>query len=950
MNRTAGGFHLQSDAMLRGGRVTKVAGQAASYSPDLGLAILSEETAQGSPAQAASSPRSLLRWSVAPLALAAVLAVSAPEAAQAQAIPVECTVDITPISAASTITCTSTTPIVGAVDGLTIPSTPASIVVEDIESVTGTTGDGLDLRSSGDITVNAVDTITGTGGLGIRANRTRGPGSISIQGSGLVGGISAQQTAIFADGSGNINIGGVTPLGDITSAGGDGIVIFTIGDATVNTGGSIVAGGGRGISVRATDGNVDITTGGDVVTTSTSFSTSIRVDGSRDVTINTTAGELRSATRGSHDGIVLDDMNSGNVSITTGDITTTVDGLRAPLVANRNTVAIDTTAGTVRTGRTGILAFGGSGTLTIDTADIIVGGISGVTESIGVFAVTNGGTVQVNTTRGRISTQTSTAIEVSDNSSGSISIVTGDVSGSTGIDVESRGGTIALDSTAGSVTGSGASGIIATNIGAGVINLTVGEVTGGARGIVTSSGSGATSIRLASTALVTGLGGAGIDARSTGGPISVTGSSGDVVGTPDGIYSRSGGGAILIDNLDSVTGTAGDGLDLGSAGGDITVNAVDTITGTGGNGVLADSDGGDIIITGSGTVGGITGTAGHGVYADARGGPGGAITISGNGDITGSLDGIRALTDGAGSIAIDSSSGRVTGGTNGILAFNDGTGATTITTGAVTGTTGSGIRARSSDGGLTVDSSAGLVTGGFDGIYALDLGEGDVSVTTAGVTGTGGIGIVAVSGFGNVSVQGSGAGDIFASGAGGNQLVNGVNVSGAAGSGIFAYSSTGNIEIGTTGVIGNVTSVNGAGIFAQNSSGSISVDSSAGAVTGGTAGILARSDSGDIVADVDQVTGGAQGIITSSGTGATSISLASTALVTGLGGAGIDARSTGSSISVTGNSGDVVGATDGMFVRSGGGDILIDNLDSVTGNAGDGLDLGSSGGDITVNA
>ena len=88
------------------------------------------------------------------------------------------------------------------------------------------------------------------------------------------------------------------------------------------------------------------------------------------------------------------------------------------------------------------------------------------------------------------------------------------------------------------------------------------------------------------------------------------------------------------------------------------------------------------------------------------------VDAAGNGDITASVNGIYAFTDGAGSITIDSSAGTVTGGEVGINAYSFGTGALNITTADVTGDNVAGINAfiggYTTD--LTVDSSAGSVS------------------------------------------------------------------------------------------------------------------------------------------------------------------------------------------------------------------------------------------------
>ena len=111
-----------------------------------------------------------------------------------------------------------------------------AVTIDDIDLVTNQAGDGIDVVSvRADIAITAVDTISGTGGHGILARSDNG--NISIQGSGLVGGISGSGATFDGinvnSGTGSINIGGPvgpTALGNVTGT-DDGI------DATNAAGG-----------------------------------------------------------------------------------------------------------------------------------------------------------------------------------------------------------------------------------------------------------------------------------------------------------------------------------------------------------------------------------------------------------------------------------------------------------------------------------------------------------------------------------------------------------------------------------------------------------------------------------------------------------------------------------------------------------------------------------------
>ncbi|MEJ6595137.1 hypothetical protein, partial [Parasphingorhabdus sp.] len=93
----------------------------------------------------------------------------------------------------------------------------------------------------------------------------------------------------------------------------------------------------------------------------------------------------------------------------------------------------------------------------------------------------------------------------------------------------------------------------------------------------------------------------------------------------------------------------------------------------------------------------------------------------------------------------DNFNSTITGGTYGIFARNYGTDALSVTsTGAVTGTSGDGIRAFNDTPGTDLTVSAAAVSGGKYGILANNAGTGALSVTATGdVSGTSEKGIYA---------------------------------------------------------------------------------------------------------------------------------------------------------------------------------------------------------------
>jgi hypothetical protein len=184
----------------------------------------------------------------------------------------------------------------------------------------------------------------------------------------------------------------------------------------------------------------------------------------------------------------------------------------------------------------------------------------------------------------------------------------------------------------------------------------------------------------------------------------------------DGIYGTSTTGNIAA--AGGGTGTVVGGLQaitLGSFGGNLTVQDYQSLTGAATGVWLA----------------GTTGTA----------------NISGNGPITGSLGrGILATTtDGAINIGTTKFNGTITGSTNGIEAVSVGTGGVTVKTSAnVTGTGNWGIFAASTNGNANVTVTAGTVSGGDRGIEARANGTGNAStdVNAGSVVQGGNIGLL----------------------------------------------------------------------------------------------------------------------------------------------------------------------------------------------------------------
>ncbi len=324
-------------------------------------------------------------------------------------------------------------------------------------------------------------------------------------------------------------------------------------------------------------------------------------------------------------------------------------------------------------------------------------------------------------------------------------------------------------------------------------------------GDVTNGNDG--SVRVKTNGMLTG-GNTGIDARTDGsGALTIT-ANGDVTGTAassKGIYARNsvkGSDVSVTTGTDSNVWGGQTGIDARNFGnGALTITANGNVTGTSNTGIHADNNGTDLsVTTGAGSV--VTGGQ-YGIKALNNGN--GALTITANDDVTGtatSSKGIYARNSKNGidlSVTIGTDS-NVWGGETGIYALNNGT-ALSVTTGV-----------------------GSAVTGAQNGIYARNFYSGSLTITADGkVTGTNNAGILADNHGDDLTVT-TGVRSAVTSGQHGIYVRN-------YGSGSLAISAN-----------GKVTGTNDTGIFAENSSYGDDVTVTTGidsAVTGGDSGIKA---------------------------------------------------------------------------------------------------------------
>lgn len=415
-------------------------------------------------------------------------------------------------------------------------------------------------------------------------------------------------------------------------------------------------------------------------------------------------------------------------------------------------------------------------------------------------------------------------------------------------------------------TVSGGTGIVAQNLGTGATSVTAkAAVTGSNTGINAYSGSMATDLTVRAEGTVSG-GVFGINASNDGtGTTSVTATKA-VTGTDgDGIYA--------------VNGTTAKGLTIlaeGTVSGYFGIEAKNN--GTGATSVTAKAAVTGIIDTGIYAFNAVTAMGGltvdamavsgatYGIYAENRGS--GVTSVTAKGDVAGTgYTGIVAVNgtitlnpDGTiASVAANANATDLTvdamaasGSDYGIYTYNAGTGDTQVTAkGAVTGTTGPGIYARTSGKNLTIDAKA--VSGANTGLVAFNFGTGATKVTAKGtVTGASGAGILARTGTtttGGVIVDAAGAGG----GLTGIQVENN-------GAGATTITATGTVEGGDAAIkavssAGQAISITTSGLVRNSSqiASLVAVETSGGPVTftnnGGLLGTVKLGTAANIVAN-----------------------------------------------------------------------------------------------------
>ncbi|MEM7445936.1 MAG: hypothetical protein AAF414_21620, partial [Pseudomonadota bacterium] len=745
---------------------------------------------------------------------------------------------------------------------------------------TGALGFGIYAKNAngGALTIMAQDTVSSASEGGIYAVNQVGTSNLTISAAGVIGdqgGITAQNL-----GTGALSI---TATGAVTATAGDGVFAFNSGDGTdLTIAVTQVSGDDRGINA-ANNGTGDFSLTADGPVTGNQGDGIFAYNRGNNLTVSA------SSVSGGEDGIYAKNYGAGALAITaTGTVTGSggngIDGRNygTDLTIIASSVNGDTDAIYAKNNGTGALTITATGPLTSTTRDGVSArnaGADGTDLTIDVADVTadrngiyarNYGTGTLAISAGAVSAGDNGIFARNDGKGGLAITTTGQVTGGSDAGIgahNGNGGTLAITAMD-AVSSTDGYGIQAYNeITGNDLTISATTVSGGYGGIYAKN-LGTGDLSVTASGPITASAGIGIYAYGSGYGQNVIVSADSVDGEYGGIFAvNEGFGGLDITATGTVTGGMdGNGIFGQNSGTSLTINAVDVIGD--GNGVAAQNFGSGALSVTAGTV---TGTGNFGVYAKnyysgtdltisvagAHGGEtgieaknygSGALSITAAGPVEGSsqvgIYGKNLVSD----LTIEATD--VSGGTYGIVAVNEGTGSlTVIATGIVTGTAIAGLAALNEGTDITISTKADVL-GGELGIYANNHGTGAVSITSSGpVTGTAQAGLAAFNEGTDITI--SAAADVL-----GGQF------------GIYANNEgTGASSITT---LGSVTGTTDAGIFAENDgTGLLSVTTAKETtVTGGTNGIIVRSDTSDAeLAIASTVTGGSGTAIDATGIG-----------------------------------------------------------------------------------
>ena len=708
---------------------------------------------------------------------------------------------------AQATTCSQTGTTVTCVDGATTVLTetlpPSAAVIAGPGLTT------INVGSPATLTYTATGTFATTGVPAIRLTTVGAPLSftpatgspalnISTTGANATGVIITSGGQPVVATLGNISTTGTNAFG--VAAIGDSALTLTTGDISTTGAGSTAIDAGTATQT----GNISVTAGN-----ITSTGRGIRTN-SGTGTNTTVVGNINSGDRG-----IL--ANGAVVTITTGTVTTSTNGGTTPggygVIGQSFAGNATITTGAVNSvngAGVGANVFGTTGSALIRTGAITATNNNGIFAFIGnaTGSADIGGCPSVSTTGNNA---TAISMQVQGTGTGTINCgaltTTGD--NSNGVFATSGGGNLVVNTGSATTSGVGSYGVTANTSGTGTVTTNTGVITTtgvGSTGLFSRAGTGTIDVGYGNIT-TSGIGAGGNTARAldlaSTGTINLRGSGATLRTNGAGVTAATVTGAGVTGNLGNVTTTG-----VGSQGAIVTALTA-PVNLTIGN--VATTSNGVIVNAGTNAVTLTTGT----VTATEAGATGTVVNTTGAVTFTGG----RQAANGANAL-------RITGGAGAINATV--AGAATTGTGTAVAITGTGP--------ITVNNTGTISTVGAnsDGINVATTGTIGITSALVTTTGTNSRGIVA-NGGGAVTVAS-----------------NGTTTSGANAAAIVANSTAGSVGVTLAGTNTSAT-LDGVNVAAATTA-NLAVNS--GSLSGGNNGATIISGTGTTVTNGGTISGG----------------------------------------------------------------------------------------------